>query len=709
MIRPPSRIPAPGRGRRSVAVAALCLFALSMAALAPSAATQNNRRVITIADVHGAFDNFAAILQEVGLVDEALHWSGGETIFVQTGDIFDRGPDVRACLDLLMRLQEEALEQGGEVIVLFGNHEAMNLVGHWRDTTAADTDAFVDDDSDDRRDDAWEEWVDMREALAEERAEDKPRFRREAWEEAHPLGFVERMEALGPDGVYGRWLRQLPTAARVGNVLFMHAGLNPKFAELDVDEINEVVWDEVERFDATKQAMIDAGLITEHADLAEMLLSADDALGLMIRRMEESGQQPDTEGQELARELEWLLDYADWQLLSGDGLLWFRGLARWDEETHADDLDKLLEAQGVEHIVVGHTPQADAEVRSRFDGKIFLNDTGMLTEAYHGRPSALEIVDGTFTVHYLGDSRVLLSPPAGGDRLLPRARPTAGSAAPKLLLTAQATRVWIGPDGRPLPFRSDAEVLEFLRTAEIVAREALDAGKTGAQRLELRTPDVRARAIFHSVDVQREQVRIGDHFHAVFRDSWRAQVAAYELARLLAIDNVAPTVARTIDGVPGSVQLWLENEGLRSNAERVQAREYPRDVQSWMAQEWTMDIFDALIFNDDRHADNVLVDAEWNLWMIDHTRAFQSATSILGPDKLHRIDARLLAGLESLERDTISRLLDPYLEPDQISALMDRRDALIEHFNKLIDIEGEAAIVYDGRRSPRATLGDRAA
>lgn len=394
--------------RRSPAVAALCLTILLIGAVAPSPAAQNARRVMTIADVHGALDGLTAILREVGLVDDELRWAGGDTIFVQTGDILDRGPEVRACLDLLMRLQEEAREQGGEVIVLLGNHEAMNLIGHWRDTTPADTAAFVDEDSEDRRDAAWEQWLEMREKLAETREQDRPRFDRTAWEEAHPLGFVERMSALGPDGVYGRWLRQRPTAVRVDNVLFMHAGLNPDLADLGIDEINRIIWGEIERFDDTKQAMIDAGLITENADLAEMVLAANEQLRLMIHRMEETGQRPDEAEQELARSLEWLLDYADWQLLRGDGLLWFRGLARWNEETHAEDVAALLAAQGVEHIVVGHNPQADGEVHTRFGGAVFLNDTGMLAEHYQGRPSALEILDGRVTAYYLGGRRVLL-------------------------------------------------------------------------------------------------------------------------------------------------------------------------------------------------------------------------------------------------------------------------------------------------------------
>jgi len=391
-------------------VATTAVLALALAASPVPAAQDGDRRIVSIGDVHGALDSFTAILQEVGLVDKDLHWSGGNSILVQTGDILDRGPHVRDAMDLLMRLQEEAPRFGGEVIVILGNHEAMNLVSYLIDTTADDSAAFVDEGSEKRRDEAWDAWRKMRIELAEQLDADRPRFDREAWEEAHPLGYVERMEALGPDGTYGGWLRGLPAAVRIDNMLFMHAGLNPEYGDLDAGQISERVSDELQRFDDTRRLMIDAGLITSSSDLVEMIMSADDKLGYMLKVLQETGERPDADGQDLARALEWVINYSDWQMLNRDGLLWFRGLARWPEEEHAEEVAELLDTQGVDHIIVGHTVQADGQIRSRFDGGVFLTDTGMLEPVYHGRPSALEIRDGTFTARYIGESKTLLAP-----------------------------------------------------------------------------------------------------------------------------------------------------------------------------------------------------------------------------------------------------------------------------------------------------------
>ena len=64
-----------------------------------------------------------------GLLDRSAHWAGGRGVFVQVGDILDRGVETRPVLDLLMRLEKEARPAGGRVIVLLGNHDVMNILG----------------------------------------------------------------------------------------------------------------------------------------------------------------------------------------------------------------------------------------------------------------------------------------------------------------------------------------------------------------------------------------------------------------------------------------------------------------------------------------------------------------------------------------------------------------------------------------------------
>jgi len=93
--------------------------------------------LVAIADVHGDFDDFVAILRRSGLTDNQNHWIAGKATFVQTGDLLDRGPKPREVMGLMMALEKEAAQAGGRVVSLLGNHEAMNMMGDLRYVTPA--------------------------------------------------------------------------------------------------------------------------------------------------------------------------------------------------------------------------------------------------------------------------------------------------------------------------------------------------------------------------------------------------------------------------------------------------------------------------------------------------------------------------------------------------------------------------------------------
>ena len=89
-------------------------------------------RVVAFADVHGAYTELVTLLRETGIVDAQDHWAAGRSHVVSLGDLLDRGADSRKVMDLLMRLQGEAATAGGQLHVVLGNHEAMNLLGDLR-------------------------------------------------------------------------------------------------------------------------------------------------------------------------------------------------------------------------------------------------------------------------------------------------------------------------------------------------------------------------------------------------------------------------------------------------------------------------------------------------------------------------------------------------------------------------------------------------
>jgi hypothetical protein len=82
-------------------------------------------RAFAFGDVHGHLDPFAARLEEAGLVDTRLRWTGGDAELWLTGDLADRGPLGAEVVDLVMRLDGESQAAGGAVHCLLGNHDLL--------------------------------------------------------------------------------------------------------------------------------------------------------------------------------------------------------------------------------------------------------------------------------------------------------------------------------------------------------------------------------------------------------------------------------------------------------------------------------------------------------------------------------------------------------------------------------------------------------
>lgn len=159
-------------------------------------------RIVAVGDLHGDLAQAEAALQLAGVLGPDGAWAGGDTILVQTGDVFDRGPDSRAILDLLRSLQRDAPAAGGAVHALLGNHEVMNLTGDLRYVHPGEIEAFG--------------------------------------------GPGPREAALSRDGDYGAWLRGRSAVARVGDTVFVHGGVTPAFARLGIDRINARVRDAID-------------------------------------------------------------------------------------------------------------------------------------------------------------------------------------------------------------------------------------------------------------------------------------------------------------------------------------------------------------------------------------------------------------------------------------------------------------------------------
>jgi hypothetical protein len=355
---------------------AVAVFALTTFAAAPPP------RIVAVGDVHGAGDAFVSILQRTGLIDASRKWTGGNAILVQTGDLLDRGPDVRAILDLLIALEPQASAAGGRVQSLVGNHEIMNLIGETRDVAPEVFQKFSDAQSESRREQGFQS--------ASKLSGDKPLDKGE-WLAGHPAGYLEYREAFSPSGAYGKWLRSKPMLAEIGGTVFMHGGINPEFTSDSLDNINKRVRRELNEFDEGFRWLQEHNLALPFYTLKEIVQAAHDELArLEVKRKRESLTEDDVTE---ARTLLPILNIDSSALLNENGPLWFRGYSTWNDTEGGERMPALLKKYKVKRFVTAHTPQPAGQITSRFGNTLYLIDTGMLDGKFYpnGRPSALEI------------------------------------------------------------------------------------------------------------------------------------------------------------------------------------------------------------------------------------------------------------------------------------------------------------------------------
>ena len=351
-------------------------------------------RIVAVGDIHGAGPGLAQILQAAGLIDAKQQWIGGNARLVQTGDMLDRGADVRAAVDLLMRLEGEARKAGGRVDVLFGNHEGMNVLHDFRDVSAEAMGKFADNKSDDRLRKAFESHSSIAKRAGNT-------LNRDEWMKTHPRGYPEYVEAFGPSGTYGRWIRARKPVLQIGDTIFMHAGLNPD-RTLTVDEINEAVAQDVKGWDDLVAALERTRRANSNFTLQEVINAAQVEIGKIATAQKTGEAIEEYVTPEFIRRLQFLMNFEKLTLVDSDGPLWYRGLATMPDDQQAT-VDALLRRYNARRIVIGHTPQLPAgKIRTRFGGLVALIDTGMLASYFRGgQPSALEIQDGKLTAIYL--------------------------------------------------------------------------------------------------------------------------------------------------------------------------------------------------------------------------------------------------------------------------------------------------------------------
>jgi hypothetical protein len=231
-----------------------------------------------------------------------------------------------------------------------------------------------------------------------------------------------------------------------------------------------------------------------------------------------------------------------------------------------------------------------------------------------------------------------------------------------------SARTWIG---------REAEFEAFLKSVQPVRIEEIGTGVTRPKRATLAPGGPFAAMAWKPIKAGR---------YSGYLESYKHEIAAYELDKFLGLGMIPPTVERTIDGETGAAVMWaaptrsFKDLGGVPGQGRIKGPPAAR-VAAWTQEITRAKMFDNLIGNIDPNLGNWLVDPEWHLILIDHTRAFTTTNRLY--HQLVAVDSELWAKMKALDEGALSRVVGAWLDKSAIEAILERRDKMQAVVDKL--------------------------
>jgi len=244
------------------------------------------------------------------------------------------------------------------------------------------------------------------------------------------------------------------------------------------------------------------------------------------------------------------------------------------------------------------------------------------------------------------------------------------------------------------------EMEEFLRLGRIGAQHDIPKGVTVPKRAVLEYKGITHDAAIQTVDISKNTYQTARGSELNFRDYWAYNVAGYELAKILELNMVPPYVERKFGGQRASLSWWVNDTMMESD--RISRKTEPPDTEGWNKQMYAVRVWHELIYDTDPNLTNLLITKDWQLWMIDFTRAFRWHKDLRDIKNLGQCDRRLLAKLRTLDKDVLNEKLSRWLRKAEIDALVARAGRIVEFFDKEVATKGEAAVLYDFPRTQEA-------
>ena len=586
-------------------------------------------RIVAVGDLHGDYDNLVTILKssKVGLVDENLHWTGGKSHFVQTGDIKDRGDTATEIFDLLMRLEKEAAEAGGMVHVLLGNHEEINMTGIAMQYPGyvfveqflsflpesfkkAKEKAFISGPPAEGQERLKQQGLDLQKnpdwrAFWEDLLEKSKRAKgRDEAGRAYTENFNRTV---------GKWLLKKNIVIKINDIVFVHGSINRTYAKRSLQELNDEYRAELETF-----ALQSSG----------------------SRAFERFGHQQTSKFK---------------LIYNSRSPLWYRE----DEITSQEEIDGILSDLRASRMVVGHNynasgggspivPQAGV---ARFEGKIWMIDTGIGYTQYGGSLYALIIQDGEF------------------DNYAESAEAAAES-----------------PDKPPAPEgpKTPAEIEKYLTLAPAVSVIQGGAGRTEPWKVRLELDGVKRWAQFKYMDRPRP---------SPIPDCYKYELAAYKLSGYLDLGFVPPVVERTINKYPGALQIFVENAFRETDRKNQNIK--LRDPEAYNRALADLRVFINLVADTCENDRDILIQRDTErVFRVDFSEAFAPRNDAVPGCQILRCSHGIYNKLLNWDESHVKTLLAPYLAEEEIRALHARLGAIIWMIKKQIEIHGESAVLF---------------
>ena len=165
-------------------------------------------KIIVISDIEGNFDAFSGFLLNNKVIDNNYNWIFGNGQLLLNGDFVDRGKNVTQVLWLIYKLENQADKQGGKVHYILGNHEIMNFQGNAN--------------------------------------YNKKKYKRVAQLISKNDSITVATKFMYSDKTeLGKWLRSKNVIEKIGNYLFVHAGISPEILKysVSISDINRIARD----------------------------------------------------------------------------------------------------------------------------------------------------------------------------------------------------------------------------------------------------------------------------------------------------------------------------------------------------------------------------------------------------------------------------------------------------------------------------------